>query len=162
MMRETRTYGEIKNGAIHYTKLKEFKESTLVTFKEGERFHVIHQKFYKKRSTPQNNYWYGIIIEYALQGYKDANGHDLGVEFTNEKTGEVFNFKLPKNEQIRIMHEMLLAICNLDDDGNVRRSHENSTTQQEEMHQSARDYIKFAYGLNVPLPGEQGTLEFDK
>ena len=159
-MREISTFGQNKNGKTHYTHLEDFKVATLSNFKEGERFLVIHKKLYKQRSNAQNNYWYGIVVNCALDGYRETEGHEFGTEFTNKKTGEIFFVPFDKETQIDLMHEMLLRICNLDDDGNVRRSRDNSTTQQMEMIDKAIKYIKFAYNVDVPLPGEQSEIDF--
>ena len=158
-MKEIQTFGQVKGDKIHYTKVAEFKKLVFDTFKPDERFLVIYRKIYRKRSLSQNNYWYGCLIECALQAYEEYNGHQLGVEFTNHQTGEVFHIALPHVEQVKMMHEMLLKVCNLDEEGNVRRSHDNSTTQQMEMQQSAIDYIKFAWNYTVPLPSEQSEID---
>lgn len=162
MSKEIVTFGSIKDGIIRYTKKDEFVKSTLDTFGEGERFFVIHRKIYRRRSSLQQNYWWGVIINCFLDGYKSCNGHEFGVEFTNHNTGEILHIPLPKKEQAEAAHEVLLSICNLDDEGNIRRSHENTTTQELEMHDKARDYIKFAFNVTVPLPGDQGIINFQE
>lgn len=156
--KEIITFGQIKDGKIHYTKINEFKGAVFNKFKENERFMVIYRKIYQKRSSAQNRYYWGIIINCYLQGHEDVNGRPLGLEFINQKSGEILYIPLSEKEQAEKAHEALKSFFNTDPDGKVRSTTDNTTTQQEEYHQYCRDYIKFAFNFDVPLPGEQGEL----
>lgn len=158
--REITTFGQIKGGQIHYTKLAEFKAATLARFKEGERFIVKHIKVYKKRSSAQNRYYWGCLIPSYLQGYEETNGHKLCIEIINQQTGQILLIPVPENEQANMAHEALKQFFLTDENGNIRSTTDNTTTQQEDYHSYCREYIKFAFNIDVPLPGEQSTLAF--
>ena len=150
---------------IHFTKSREFLKSTKIKFKPYERFKVIFQKIYNKRSSfiikedgtisrGQNGYWWGVIIEYALSGHEKSTGTTFGIDFMNKVTGEVFHHPVSHNEAKMIMHEFLLDMFNKNEDGTTRRSHENTKEEQEQLHEQARNYIRAAYDIKVPMPGE--------
>jgi hypothetical protein len=151
--REITTYGYWKENEVYYTRKNDFKTATIQRFKENERFIVIHREIYKKRSSPQNRYYWGVIIECYLQGVEETEGRPLGLEFLNKQTGQVAYFPLSHEEQRNKAHEALKEFFL-----NGKSTTDNTTTQQEEYHGYCRYYIKFAFNMDVPLPGEQGQL----
>lgn len=155
------TYGNIKDGKIHYTHLKDFIAAVMGKFKEGERFVVIYKKAYKKRSSKQNGYYWAVIINCFLQGFEETNGHPLCDEYANVITGEILQIPLSREDQANKAHGILKALFNRDpDNDNIKSTTDNSTTQQEEYHEYCREYIRFAYDTGVPLPGEQAEINF--
>ena len=155
--REIMTFGYHKEGEVYYTRKDDFRKATIERFNEQERFIVIHRKIYKKRSSRQNRYYFGVIISCYLQGVEETEGRPLGLEFLNKQTGQIAYFPLSHEEQVNKAHEVLKEFFN-----EGKSTTDNTTTKQEEYHSYCRDYIKFAFNIEVPLPGEQGTLQFDK
>lgn len=101
----------------------------------------------KQRSTPQNAFYWGVLIPLFQEGVKSEWGEvwskDKAHEFlknrfvfferVNEQTGEVI--KTPKSTT------------------------ENTTTQQEEYHTEIRTFLLEWFNIDAPLPNENLTLE---
>ena len=105
------------------------------------------EKWYKKRTTAQNSYYWAVIIEYFLQGFKEANGFVMCTEITNYETGQFFRLPLSKKEQEQKAHELLKQEFN-----HGRSTTENDTYEQEVYYDYCREFIKEWFGLEVPLP----------
>ena len=115
---------------------------------EGKNIQITIEKATKKRSNQQNRYYWGILIPIFRKTILDAWGDYLDKETShlwlkqkmnynervNEATGEVF--KIPKSTT------------------------ENTTTEQEIYHKKIRDFLFQSFNVDVPLPGEQTTLNF--
>lgn len=152
-MKKVETYGQIKGGKIHYTHLDKFKSAVFHLFGEGERFRVIYEKIYRKRSSPQNKYYWGVIINSYLEAFEQSQGYKLGVEVVNRETGQVIVIPLSEKEQAEQAHKELKSFYDL------KTTTENTTTQQEEYHQFCRDYIQAVFNYRTPLPNEQTEIE---
>ena len=67
-------YGRVKNGKIELPK-KRFKAEVVSAF-EGRRIEVIVQRKRNYRSSPQNRYYFGVVVPIILNAFIDL-GHDL-------------------------------------------------------------------------------------
>jgi hypothetical protein len=152
-MKKVETFGQLVKGKIHYTKLEAFKTAVFATFKEGERFKVSYEKIYKKRSSNQNRYYWGIIINCYCEAYKLTQGRELGIEVLNRETGEVIYIPLNEKERAEQAHKELKTLFDL------KTTTENTTTQQEEYHMFCREYVKAVFNYDIPLPGEQSQID---
>ena len=123
-------------------------------FDDKDRLKVTVQKVYRQRSNNQNSYYWGVIIDKYLLGVLETDGRPLGLEFVNKKTGEMLYVPLSEKEQQLAAHEFLKKMFN-----EGRSTKDNTTIQQEEYHQFCREYIKFAYNIDVELPNE--NLKFN-
>lgn len=111
------------------------------------KVNVTVERWYKKRTTAQNSYYWGVIIEYFIQGYKETNGFEMCTEITNYNTGQFFRIPLSKNEQAQKAHELLKQEFN-----NGKSTTENDTYSQEKYHKYCREFIREWFGVEVPLP----------
>lgn len=114
---------------------------------EGKEVLVTLEKPVKKRSNPQNAYYWAVLLPILQQCIKDNWGevwtkekaHDFCkmqfnfIERVNESTGEIV--RVPKSTT------------------------ENTTIAQEELHSEIRNFIFEWFNTQVPLPNESITLE---
>ena len=117
---------------------------------EGKDVLITFEKPKKQRSNNQNAYYFGVILSILQNCIKESWGevwskekaHDFCklqfnfIERVNESTGEVV--KVPKSTT------------------------ENTTTAQEEYHAEIRNFIKEWFNVDVPLPNEEITLNFNE
>lgn len=117
---------------------------------EGKELLITFEKPKKQRSNNQNAYYFGVILSILQNCIKESWGevwskekaHDFCklqfnfIERVNESTGEVV--KVPKSTT------------------------ENTTTAQEEYHAEIRNFIKEWFNVDVPLPNEEITLNFNE
>lgn len=117
---------------------------------DGKDLLITFEKPKKQRSNNQNAYYFGVILSILQNCIKESWGevwskekaHDFCklqfnfIERVNESTGEVV--KVPKSTT------------------------ENTTTAQEEYHAEIRNFIKEWFNVDVPLPNEEITLNFNQ
>lgn len=117
---------------------------------EGKDLLITFEKPKKQRSNNQNAYYFGVILSILQNCIKESWGevwskekaHDFCklqfnfIERVNESTGEVV--KVPKSTT------------------------ENTTTAQEEYQAEIRNFIKEWFNVDVPLPNEEITLNFNE
>ncbi len=113
---------------------------------ESKEITIVLRLKRKQRSTPQNAYYWGVLIPLLQEAIKKEWGevwnqekaHELlkskflYFEKVNENTGEVI--KTPKSTT------------------------ENSTTEQEEYHLEIREFLKDWFNVDAPLPNEDLIL----
>ena len=144
-------------GKIGYTDSVALVSAVYRKFRPGELFNVIFEKRFRKRTPAQNAYYWAVIIEYFLEGYRDTNGHPVCTEFAHPTTGEILYFPLSHKEQAERAHEYLKQLFN-----EGRSTTANSTSQQEDLHAWCREFIQTAYKVRVPLPNEIDDMEFNE
>lgn len=149
MSKKVETYGQIKDGKPYVVKRDEFFKSITYTFKEGERFRWVAEKLFRKRSNALNSYYWGVIIDLYIKGEETVTGRSMGYELVNKKTGEVLFIPYSKEQKSDIAHENLKALFN-----EGKSTTENTNSKQMEYHEYCREYIKFCYNIEVPLPNE--------
>ncbi len=103
---------------------------------------------YKKRSNPQNAYYFGVIVEHWRNIIREEWAEIWGKD-------EVHHF-LKSN----LNYEELVD----DETGLILRkpksTSENSTFQQEEYHKACRDLAWNMFEYQIPLPNEEIKAEF--
>lgn len=140
-MRSTYTYGKVVNGELRIHNRSAFLRS-VAQIPDG-RVKLTVERTYNKRSTPQNAYYWGVLIAEFKEGYYDRLGEIISpddahgvlklkcnsIEIVNEESGEVMN--VPKSTT------------------------EMTTIQFEEYMEQCRRFIKEWFGRTVPMPNEQ-------
>lgn len=156
-MRKIESYGHVKAGVLKIS----YRDKFIAALKQFEdcRVRIVVEKAYKKRSTSkiqdngtvtrgENGYYWGVIVSEYVRGVWEVQqriitsrqAHDElkancnCVEHYNERTGE-------------IMRE-------------IQSTAEHTTMEAEEYYSKCRAFILDWFGVDVPLPGEQGELEF--
>lgn len=148
-MRELDTYGSIQNGKLHISYKDKFLESLkLFTTKQDQVVRVIVtvKKLYRKRSNPQNAYYWGVVINEFCLGFNDTQGEDCEPEDAHYFLKQQFNYKEIYDKKTG---EVL----------KIGKTTTNSTTIEfEEYLESCRRFIQEWFGRTVPLPNEQTEL----
>ena len=150
-MREIVTFCEIKSGVVRIFKRKEFDQAIKV-FGEG-RHKLTISKIYRKRSTQQNRYLFGVIYETYLQCFKETYGYDYCMEVTNQLTGEILRIPLSEKEKKEKVHEFFKALYN-----EGKTTTDLTTIETEEYYSRCREHIKFEFNYDTLLPNEQSEL----
>jgi hypothetical protein len=113
---------------------------------EGKEIDITIQKHRKKRSTPQNRFYWGCIVPI----WKDILKNEWGEIHTSESTHEFLKMNFGYNEKVN------------EETGEIfrtpRSTTENTTTEMEEYHQVLRDKAFELFGVIIPLPNEQIEL----
>lgn len=140
-MTDIETYGEIESGVLKIYRRKDFLRS--IAAMKDCRVVVTVKRQYKRRSTEQNGYYWGVIVNECQQGYFDMTGDQIDkdaaheilklkcnkVEVTNEKTGEVLTVG-----------------------GSTAAM---TTTEMSEYWLRCCEFLREFFGRDVPGPGEQ-------
>jgi hypothetical protein len=153
-MRETKSYAELyPDGTLKVFRRAEYFQSLKVLFGDSKaksiRVELIVKKLYKKRSNPQNAYYYGVVVNDFVTGLKETTGQEItpteahellksncnAIEIPNETTGEILK---------------------------VGRSTTTlSTVEMEEYLDRCRRFIFDWFNITVLLPGEQSEIIFE-
>ena len=140
-MRSYETNGVIKDNVLSIRNRKLF-DKALSTFGDCEVEIKVAKKS-RKRTSPQNRYYWGVIVFYwqplltESQGtyFSDKDTHEFlkanfnYTELLNKETGEVL--RIPKSTT------------------------ENKTFEMEEFHKICRDKALEFFNVTIPLPNEQ-------
>jgi len=114
---------------------------------EGQNVIVTIEKAKKKRSNPQNAYYWGVLIGLTIEGIKNEWGEIWGIEKTHEFLKGKFLFFERVNE---ITGEIVKT---------PKSTTENTTTEQENYHTEIRMFLKEWFNVDAPLPNEEIKLE---
>lgn len=139
--------GYVKNGKlrINKTELPVFLHK--ISTQKNKPCEVI-VKFGSKRSTRQNAYYWGVIVELIRLAINEANGEN----FTKD---DIHVFL--KNRFI----EGIEIVNNNGEVIKIRKStSDNTKTMQEEYHELCREFAKEFLNIEIPLPNEDLELKF--
>jgi hypothetical protein len=116
---------------------------------EGKEVLITFEKSKKKRSNPQNAFYYGVIIPIVQNCLRDA-----GYIMTNEATHDLIKLKFLKE-----------VILTNEDTGEVvervKSTTELSTSQFMDFVAEIRIFTNEYFGVDIPEPNENLTLNFD-
>src|SRR5574343_246634 len=102
-------YGKVKSGKFHPEKrlleeLKRFEDKdVMIEVKRKKRL----------RSNQQNSYYWGVILEYFCQGYKELNSERLSKEEAHDFLKHRFNYREIINEATGEIDRIGLTTTNL-------------------------------------------------
>lgn len=145
-MREIDTYGHIKNGELKISYKKQFLES-LKSFKDG-RIILTVKRLYNKRSLPQNNYYWGVIINEFKKGWFDTQGERISTDDAHEILKRECNYKEITNEETGEILKIGIS------------TRTKTTVEYEEYLEDCRKFVYNWFGIDVPLPNEQVEIMF--
>ena len=151
-MREVYTYGRVMDGILTIHRRADFNEA-LKNLTDG-RVILTVSKLYNKRSTVQNAYYWGVIVNEFREGFREMTGEDITAEEAHEVLKEKCNGKEIVNQKT----------------GEVMKVGKTTTTMTTvefmEYFSRCREFILEWFGRNVPEPNEQmelfKTQEYDK
>jgi hypothetical protein len=121
--------------------------NALQTF-EGSEIVITIQKAKKRRSNPQNSYYWGIVLNIVQQGLKDATGEFRSVE--NIHYNILLKMFAPENEIVNIETGECIT--------EKITSSEMTTTQFAEYIMEIQKWSAEFLGISIPNPNEEITL----
>lgn len=143
-MRSTETYCHIENGVLKIHHKQKFLDS-LKTFPDC-RGVLKFEKLYKKRTSLENSYYWGVVINDFINGFRDMTGEDVDKETSHFLLKQMCNYREIFNEEtgetIKIGQETKTL----------------TTIEFEEYLERCRNFIHEWFGITVLLPNEQGEL----
>ena len=142
------SYGSVKQGKLHISYRDMFLE-LLRQFPDC-RIRITIEKLYNKRSTPQNAYYWGVVIAEFTQAYYDTTGEFITSEEAHEILKRECNFKEFVNEETGVILRVQQTTTNL------------STVQYEIFLEKCRRWVEEWFGRRIPLPNEQAEMDFDR
>lgn len=116
---------------------------------EGKNLILTFDKEIKKRSNPQNQYYWGVIVPLI----QEAILTEWGEINSKEEVHELLKFNCNYIEKVNEETGEILRIS--------KSTTENTTTQQEDFHSNCRKLAKDYFNIDIPLPNEDLKLEFN-
>jgi len=109
---------------------------------EGKEVELVVRKKKRQRTTPQNAYYFGVIIPITINAISDEWGEIWGVNKTHDFYKQMFLYEEKVNEQTSEVIKI------------PKSSTENTTIEQEEFHLKCKEFLKEWFNVDVPLPNE--------
>jgi hypothetical protein len=143
-MRELRTYGTIQGGKLKISYRDKFDQA-IKNFPDC-RIELIVKKLYRKRSTEQNRYYWGVIVNEFRLGYYDMTGEEISTETAHELLKQKCNAKEVINEKTG---EVLTV---------GQSTTQMTTIEMAEYWERCCKWISEWFGRYVAAPNEQTEL----
>lgn len=143
-MRELTTYGTITDGELKIHRRDAFIRSMALL---SGRVELIIRKVYRRRSTPQNAYYWGVIVGIAAECLSDAAGEAISKEQAHETLKTQCN-------QIEIINKQTGEMVQI-----PGTTTQMTTTQAEDYYERCRRWLAEWFGADVPEPNEQTKLD---
>jgi len=140
-VRKYETNGVIKNGVLSIRNRKLFDKAVL-SFGDCEIELKISKKS-RKRTSPQNRYYWGVIVFYWREILTAEYGEQISTATAHEFLKSNFNYKELVNEETG---EVLRI---------PKSTTENRTFEMEEFHDLCRKKAEEFFNVVIPLPNEQ-------
>jgi hypothetical protein len=136
---------EVKEGKLQ--KNVSILISNFLKLFEGTRIKITIEKLYKQRSLRQNGYYWGVIILYFQQGVSEQWGEFKDSKECHQELKKECNWKEVVNIKTGQIHKSIQSTRYL------------TTVEFEEYEERCRRLIFDYFGLTVPLPNEQLTID---
>lgn len=143
-MRKLETYGKVENGQLKISYRSRF-DDCIKTFPDC-RVKVTVEKLYRKRTDPQNAYYWGVIVNECAEGYYEMCGEPL----TKDEAHELLKFRCNGRELVNEKTGETLTVG--------ASTAELSTVQMMEYWDRCREFIYEWFNRTVPEPNEQTEL----
>jgi hypothetical protein len=140
--------GHIKDGKlrINKTELPVFLHK--ISIQKNKTCEVI-VKFGSKRSTRQNAYYWGVIVELIRLAINEANGEN----FTKDDIHVFLKNRFIEGVEIANNEGEVIII--------KKSTADNTKTMQEEYHDLCRKFAREFLNVEIPLPNENLELKFN-
>lgn len=139
--------GNVNENGILYVYNRKVFDSLLHNLK-GKEVNIIISKKSKKRSSPQNRYYFGCVIPCIQQGLFETQGYWLTVDATHEFLKGSFNYKELVNETTGEVVKLPMSTTEL------------STIEFEEYLDRIRIFSDEFLNIIIDLPNEQSQLNY--
>jgi predicted ATPase len=143
-MREIKTYGSITDGELKIYRRKEFLRSLAML---AGRVEVIIRRVYRKRSTPQNAYYWGVIVSIARECISEAWQDQI----EHDQAHEILKQQCNAQEVASPVSVEVITVS-----GSTQQL---TTVEAAEYYERCRRWIMDFFGVDVPLPNEQTKME---
>ena len=140
-MRSYESNGVIKNGVLSI-RYRTLFDKALFEFGDCEVEIKVSKKF-RKRSSPQNRYYWSVIVFY----WSDLLTKSQGTTFTKAQTHEFLKTNFNFTELVNKDTGECLRL--------PKSTTENKTFEMEEYHEVCRQKALEFFGVTIPLPNEQ-------
>lgn len=114
---------------------------------EGKKVEITIKEKRKYRSSPQNAYYFGVIIPLAV----NAIYNEWGEVWSKDKTHEFFKNRFLFEEKVNEETSEIIQI--------PKSTTENTTLEQEEYHTKCVEFLKEWFNVTVPLPNENIRID---
>lgn len=145
-MRKIETYGNIVNGKLKIAKREQFYKA--IEGMKDCRVKLIVQKQYKQRSSEQNRYYFGVIVDIWQNIIQD----EWGEYYTAEQVHEFLKLNFNTKEVVCEQTGEILQV--------VKSTTENNTVEMEEYMEVCRRKALEMFNVIIPLPNEQTEADF--
>ena len=144
-MKKISIISEVKNG-----KLTRNRNLILdvIESREGKTIQLDFSAPTKKKSTPQNNYYWGVVVPIWKKALRESQGEI----FSNEEVNYFLKYNFNGGDIVNEETGESLKVA--------KSSTSNSTTEQEEFHKRCRDVAFDMFNIIIPLPNEDLKLKF--
>lgn len=153
MSRKALTYCRIshKDKRLYIPFKKEFDAViALMAKKDVDVYGVIEfRETHKKRTSPQNRYYFGVIVDILARLMADSCGEQVNDGHRSEAHMALKRLCNPKEITSPITGEVITVA------GSTR---DHDTVESSEFHERCRQWIFEFWGVTVPLPNEQSEL----
>ena len=140
---------EIESKVVNH-KLEKNRDliSEVIQSLEGKDIIITIEKKRKKRSNPQNAYYWGIVLPMMQTGFYNNLGEHVGIQEAHEFLKNRFLFKEIVNENNAEIIKMPQSTTEL------------STIQFEEYLDKIREFATEFLSIQIPLPNDTLTIDF--
>jgi hypothetical protein len=115
----------------------------------GNKITITLQKEKKSRTSPQNRFYWGVVVELVRQGLKDA-GHVLNTQDTHEML------------KLRFLKEILMVNENTGEVvERIKSTSELTTSEMNDYISEIQIFASEYLGIIIPDPNEEITLNFE-
>jgi hypothetical protein len=122
--------------------------SDVIKSLEGKDIIITIEKKRKKRSNPQNSYYFGVVIPMMKQGFYNSLGEHVGTDEIHTFLKNRFLFKEIVNENNAEIIKMPQSTTEL------------TTIQFEEYLDKIREFGLEFLNITIPLPNQELTIDF--
>lgn len=141
-MKDLKYFGKVQGGKLIIFSRTEMA-TEISTWEDA--FVEINIKHARKRSNPQNRYYWGAMIPIVRQGLKE-----VGIEMSSEQTHDLLKFRFLKKEFVTSDGEIIESIGS---------SKELSKLEFNEYIERIQMWSAEYLNVNIPDPNEQTEIE---
>jgi hypothetical protein len=145
-MREVITYGSIDKGVLKIHKRGAFLRA-LAGMLDG-RVKVTVKRAYRKRSTPQNAYYWGVVVEILCDALRE-----LGNDTDKEQVHEILKMRCNPVELVSSETGEVALIG-----GSTKQM---TTVEMSEYIERCRQWANEFFALDIPEANEQTEMKFE-
>ena len=114
---------------------------------EGKEVEIVIKEKKKYRSSPQNAYYFGVIIPLTV----NAIYSEWGEVWSKDKAHEFFKSRFLFEERVNEQTAEIIQI--------PKSTTDNTTLEQEEYHLKCVEFLREWFNVEVPLPNDKIRID---